>query len=63
MLRPGETVGVMEALRFIYRSNNNSLARYESGYEPFISHTIIQVSILPHVIKLLIEFPVSGLND
>lgn len=56
-------MGVVEALRFIYRSNNNSLARYESSYEPFISHTIIQVSILLYAIKLLIEFPVSGLND
>lgn len=56
-------MGAMEASRFIHCSNNSSLARYESSYGPLMSHTIIQVSILPYVVKLLIEFPVSGLND
>lgn len=30
-------MGLTKALRFIYCSNNNSLARYESSYEPFVS--------------------------
>lgn len=50
-------------LLFIYYSNNSSLARYQSSYKPFILHRIIQVSILLYVVKLLIEFPVSRLDD
>lgn len=30
-------MGVPKALRLVYCSNNNSLARYESSYEPFVS--------------------------
>ena len=47
----------------MYYSNNSSLARYKSGYKPFILYRIIQVSIQLYVVKLLTEFPVRRLDD